>query len=100
VAPAGAAAPNTWGAVGSLASAPGGDLNTAEVYNPTQSTFTLVSNTMASDRYLAAAALLPDGDVPIVGGQDQNSNALSTADPYDSATNGLEQGSARYRCRV
>lgn len=72
---------------GSSTGGPGGVLNTAEVYKPTQNTFTPVSNTMASGRYLAAATLLPDGDVLVVGGQDQNSNALSTADLYDPATN-------------
>jgi hypothetical protein len=69
-----------------------GALNTAEVYDPTQGTFTPVSNTMASSRFLPAAALLPDGDVLVVGGQDQNGDALSTADLYDPATNSFPSG--------
>jgi N-acetylneuraminic acid mutarotase len=69
-----------------------GALNTAEVYDPTQGTFTPVSNTMASSRFLPAAALLPDGDVLVVGGQDQNGDALSTADLYDPATDSFRSG--------
>jgi hypothetical protein len=43
-----------------------------EIYNPEQRTFTLASGDMASKRLFSTATLLPDGQVLITGGYDQN----------------------------
>jgi WD40 repeat protein len=58
----------------------------AELYNPSTGSFT-ATGSMGTDRYVANAALLPNGQVLIVGGISIPANTyLSSAELYDPAT--------------
>jgi len=59
----------------------------AELYNPSTGSFTATTGSMGTDRYVANAALLPNGLVLIVGGISIPANTyLSSAELYDPAT--------------
>lgn len=58
-------------------------LNSAEVYDPANETFTLLSTRMNSPRADHAMTLLPDGRVLVTGGFDHLGLALATAEIYD-----------------
>ena len=61
-------------------------LNTAEVYDPVDSTFTALSATMTSARCYQTATLLPNGQVLLAGGIETTSSAaLNTAELYTSS---------------
>ncbi len=65
-----------------------GTLSSAELYNPatgTNGAFTATSS-MTTVRVVHTATLLPNGQVLIDGGQDNNSNSLSSAEMYTYAT--------------
>jgi len=57
-------------------------LNSAELYDPANGTFTVTSTPMTSARYLHTATLLSSGKVLIAGGRNA-SDALNTAELYD-----------------
>ena len=59
-------------------SGPGGDLTSAETYNPSTGRFTLTSGNLTYARERHATVLLPNGTVVVIGGQDQQrpSNTL------------------------
>ncbi len=59
-------------------------LDTAELYDPTTGTFT-ATGSMKVARSASAAALLADGRVLVVGGQNGN-HAVATTEIYDPAT--------------
>ena len=62
--------------------------DTAEIYNPATGTFSTTGNVNTAREY-HAAALLPNGDVLIVGGQDvvnTRINCLSSAELYNPST--------------
>jgi len=65
--------------------APFGVQPTAEIYDPATGKFT-ATGSMQVARERAAAALLADGTVMIVGGLDENSVALNSAELYDPST--------------
>ncbi|MGA2009606.1 MAG: kelch repeat-containing protein [Solirubrobacteraceae bacterium] len=69
-------------------------LPTAEVYDQATNAFTAVSNPMGSSRSSAAAALMGDGNVLVVGGEGATTLALATTDIYDPATNAFLTGAA------
>lgn len=60
----------------------GTPLATAEIYDPSNGTFTLTGS-MTTARHHFAATLLPNGKVLVTGGLDTNGNALVTAELYD-----------------
>jgi hypothetical protein len=62
--------------------AKGMPLATAEIYDPSNGTFTLTGS-MTTARHHFAATLLPSGKVLLTGGLDTNGNALATAELYD-----------------
>ena len=64
-----------------------GDVSTttAEIYDPSNGTFTLTAGEMAVGRQLGAAVLLPSGKVLLVGGQ-AISTPLATAELFDPGT--------------
>ena len=53
-----------------------GGANRAEIYNPTTKTFEVATGKFETARLYATATLLPNGQVLIVGGYDNN-NAVS-----------------------
>ena len=59
-------------------------LNTAEIYDPTNQTFTAAAGTMISVRERHTATLLTDGTVLLTGGSD-GTNALGSAELYLSS---------------
>lgn len=66
---------------------PGPALNTAELYDPLSNSFTALSATMRSVRTNHTATLLPNGQVLLTGGQDNNDgDGLNTAELYDPTT--------------
>ena len=64
-----------------------GDVSTttAEIYDPSNGTFTLTAGEMAVGRMLGAAVLLPSGKVLLVGGQ-AIGTPLATAELFDPET--------------
>ena len=61
-------------------------LDTAEIYNPTTGSFTLLSNTLNTARVGHTATLLNNGQVLIVGGYDPESGLIADAELYDPPT--------------
>jgi hypothetical protein len=61
---------------------PAGATSSAELYDPTSSTFTSTASMIAPREY-HAAALLDSGDVLIAGGSNGSAVALSSAEIYD-----------------
>src|SRR5439155_1114701 len=61
------------------------DANTAELYDPSSGTWA-ATGSMPFARSDLTATLLPDGQVLVAGGYDQNSAILRSAELYDSAT--------------
>ncbi|MGC1521431.1 MAG: kelch repeat-containing protein [Steroidobacteraceae bacterium] len=55
----------------------------AELYNPTANTFAAISASMTTARENFAAALLPNGQVLVTGGFNNNTPDLSSAELYD-----------------
>jgi N-acetylneuraminic acid mutarotase len=73
---------------GTSATNPATGFNTGEVYDPAANSWTAVSNTMSSYRFLhPVAVVMANGQVLIAGGVDHSANALKTADVYNPATN-------------
>ena len=62
-----------------------GTLNSAELYDPTASTFT-PTGSMSVARYYHTATLLSDGRILITGGANSTSGYLSSAEVYDPTT--------------
>jgi N-acetylneuraminic acid mutarotase len=60
-------------------------LGSAELYDPTNGTFT-ATGSLITPRAYHTATLLQNGQVLIAGGADQNGNALSLAEIYDPTT--------------
>jgi hypothetical protein len=58
-------------------------LNSAEIYNSTTGTFTLLPNTLNTARVGHTATLLSSGQVLIVGGYDPNTGIISDSELYD-----------------
>jgi N-acetylneuraminic acid mutarotase len=58
-------------------------LDSAEIYNPTAGTFTLLSNTLNTARVGHTATLLNNGQVLIVGGYDPETGLIADAELYD-----------------
>ena len=67
------------------------DLNSAELFNPEAGTFEPLASTMRSPREGAAAAVLHNGDVLIVGGFREGPVWLNTAELFNPATNSFEE---------
>ena len=63
-----------------------GALASAELFDPSTSTFTPTVGTLAHARQNHTAALLPDGRVLIVGGSNATENQLASAEIFDPAT--------------
>jgi N-acetylneuraminic acid mutarotase len=61
-------------------------LDSAEIYNPTTGTFTLLTNTLNFARVGHSATLLNNGQVLIVGGYDPETGLIADAELYDPAT--------------
>ena len=61
-------------------------LDTAEIYDPTAGTFTLLSNTLNTARVGHSATLLNNGQVLLVGGYDPDYGLISDAELYDPPT--------------
>jgi len=59
-------------------------LNTVEVYDPANNTWSAAAS-MITDRYYAGAVLLPNGQVLVAGGR--NAGVLNTVERYNPATN-------------
>lgn len=57
--------------------------DSAEIYNPTAGTFTLLSNTLNTARVGHTATLLNNGQVLIVGGYDPETGLIADAELYD-----------------
>jgi Galactose oxidase, central domain len=60
--------------------------NTAEIFNPSNQTFTLLVGQMTTTRAQHTATLLTDGTVLLVGGQNTNGTVLSSAEIYTPAS--------------
>jgi len=60
-------------------------LASAELYDPTTGTFS-ATGSMSNGRRLHTATLLPNGNVLIAGGYNDNSGTLATAELYSPAT--------------
>ncbi|MEK7761143.1 MAG: kelch repeat-containing protein [Nitrospirota bacterium] len=61
--------------------------NTAELFDPVTQTFTAIAATMTSSRSdHPAAALLPNGQILITGGEGPSNVVLNTAELYDPTT--------------
>jgi hypothetical protein len=63
----------------------GGATDTAELYDPAAQTFSDSANNLSSPRYAAAAAVLGDGSLLVVGG-DSHTGATASADLFNPAT--------------
>jgi N-acetylneuraminic acid mutarotase len=63
----------------------GNALNTAEVYDPATGNWTLTGNLNVA-RNFPTATLLPDCEVLVVGGGDENFNPIDSAELYNPAT--------------
>jgi uncharacterized protein YjdB len=61
-------------------------LDSAEIYNPTTETFTLLSNTLNTARVGHTATLLNNGQVLIVGGYDPDFGLIADTEIYDPPT--------------
>ena len=61
-------------------------LDTAEIYNPTAGTFTLLTSTLNTARVGHTATLLNNGQVLIVGGYDPDFGLIADAELYDPPT--------------
>ena len=61
-------------------------LDSAEIYNPTTGTFTLLSNTLNTARVGHTATLLNNGQVLLVGGYDPDTGLIADAELYDPPT--------------
>jgi hypothetical protein len=61
---------------------PNDALANAEIYDPATATFTLSSSTMNTARKNDTATLLPDGQVLITGGLDNNGDPLASTELY------------------
>ena len=66
---------------------PGGAYNTAEMFDPTTWTFSVVPANMTSGREGHAGTLLNDGTVLITGGDLPSSGSLNTAEIYNPGSN-------------
>jgi hypothetical protein len=60
----------------------GGALNSAELYDPTNKTFS-ATGSMATGRHNFTATMLPSGKVLVTGGLDASGNPLISAEIYD-----------------
>jgi Fibronectin type III domain/Kelch motif/Galactose oxidase, central domain len=72
---------------GEANNSPSTAVDTGEVYNPANNTWTPVTNTMSSARARHVAVLLPNGKVLVAGGNGTTDAGTTTADLYDPATN-------------
>ena len=61
-------------------------LDSAEIYNPTAGTFTLLTNTLNTARVGHTATLLNNGQVLLVGGYDPDTGLIADAELYDPPT--------------
>ncbi len=61
-------------------------LDTAEIYDPTAGTFTLLTSTLNTARVGHTATLLNNGQVLIVGGYDPDFGLIADAELYDPST--------------
>ena len=61
-------------------------LDSAEIYNPTAGTFTLLSNTLNTARVGHTATLLDNGQVLIIGGYDPETGLIADAELFDPPT--------------
>ncbi|MCL7487515.1 MAG: MBG domain-containing protein [Desulfobulbaceae bacterium] len=61
-------------------------LNSAELYNPVEETWSVVNPPPAAARFFHAATLLGDGRVLVAGGYNNTKGYLSSAELYDPAT--------------
>ncbi len=62
-------------------------LSSAELFDPSSNTFTLIPASMTTTRTDHTATLLANGKVLIAGGNDNNGNTLANAELYDPASN-------------
>jgi N-acetylneuraminic acid mutarotase len=72
---------------------------TAEVFDPTTSTFSFVGSLLTA-RFEHTATLLNDGRVLVVGGGNSNAVALSSTEIYDPATQSWSAGPALATARA
>jgi hypothetical protein len=73
----------------------GAPLNTAELYDPTTNKFTVVSNNMSSPRKFQVQALLPNGNVLIAGGYQDDKippTILNTTDIFNTMSGAFTAG--------
>lgn len=61
----------------------GGSIDTAELFDPTTESFTIVTAPMNHKRQLFQSVLLPDGEVLLIGGWDESLTIRREAEIYD-----------------